>query len=165
MMEMIARESRESDAPLVYDPDSQRASPGIGDIVIADRVKAQDFASPSRAHSRAGSRVEISESDELSFRDRAGLDSPTKPGRASLEVPSFGRPMSMDYDSSRPTSPELRPSRRDTDFVSRHRRPTCRRHQAARLRRHETGLARSRTSSEIAAGNELKTADQRRERC
>ena len=43
----------------------------------------------------------------------AALRSPSKPGRASLEVPSVGYRLSLDYDSSRPASPELRPFTND----------------------------------------------------
>ncbi|KJR87179.1 uncharacterized protein SPSK_01372 [Sporothrix schenckii 1099-18] len=43
----------------------------------------------------------------------ASVDSPSKQGRASLEIPSVGRRLSLDYDSSRPTSPELRPFSKD----------------------------------------------------
>ncbi|KAL1889909.1 hypothetical protein Sste5346_008636 [Sporothrix stenoceras] len=43
----------------------------------------------------------------------AAIDSPSKQGRASLEIPTVGRRLSLDYDSSRPTSPELHPFSKD----------------------------------------------------
>jgi hypothetical protein len=117
MQDMIAREARERDNRGSFDSGTLSRKTTNTEPTTAEKLKFRGSPAPHRPH-RRDSGANFSESDEASSRSRFGLDSPTKAGRASLEVPNIARRMSTDGESSRPTSPESRPARRgDTGFV------------------------------------------------
>lgn len=100
MLDMVAKENRERDGtgagarPLEMTPQSAKVVPAI-----------------SSSSARAYGKQAIQGPFEASSTSYA--ESQLRSGRASLEVPNSGRRGSTEYDSSRPTSPELRPLSKD----------------------------------------------------
>ncbi|OIW23971.1 hypothetical protein CONLIGDRAFT_637208 [Coniochaeta ligniaria NRRL 30616] len=113
MLEMIAREHREKEleARLGSEAGRQRSltveslAPE-GDSVIHSTV-------PSRAPSLRGeqSAAEANGGDTITQKPKQLPVSPIRSTRASLEVPSSGRRLSIDHDTSQPASPEIRATR------------------------------------------------------
>ncbi|KAI2628038.1 hypothetical protein GGS26DRAFT_130907 [Hypomontagnella submonticulosa] len=80
---------------------------------LPSRMATPDKTShtPEQLASRRGSRVEILDNIDKAGRGRVLQGSPLGSGRPSLEVPGPNYRLSTDLDSSRPVSPDLRPSR------------------------------------------------------
>lgn len=116
MMEMIAREARDNDNKSIYGQETPGLKMRPEDITTPERNGRKD-STPSRSHSRRESRVEFSETDDKIVRGRSRQSSPPRSGRASLEVPTFKRRLSVDSDTTAPNSPEIRPTRRDNAFI------------------------------------------------
>jgi hypothetical protein len=113
MQEMMAREAREAELLELEDPEANRRT--SGPLLTPEAEGGAGSKPTSRFHSRMGSVVDVSESDEKSARERTKRGSPHRhrPGRASLDVPMHGRRPSMDIDTTAPSSPDMRPSRAD----------------------------------------------------
>lgn len=116
MMEMIAREARDNDFKPADDQEATGLKMRPDDITTPERNGRKD-STPSRGYSRRESRVEFSEPDDKVVRGRSRQSSPQRSGRASLEVPTFKRRLSVDSDTTAPNSPEVRPARRDNAFI------------------------------------------------
>ncbi|CAP59827.1 uncharacterized protein PODANS_1_1560 [Podospora anserina S mat+] len=115
MEEMIAREQRESESsPALYDHEALRMKFASLNPATPERDllnNAASDATQTKPLSRGtDSRADLSES-ECRLTGLHHRPSPPVPGRASLEVPSRGRRFSVDYDTSQPNSPDLRPNR------------------------------------------------------
>ncbi|KAK4178095.1 hypothetical protein QBC36DRAFT_210173 [Triangularia setosa] len=120
MEEMIAREQRESESsPAPYDHEALRMkfaslNPATPERDLLNNAAA-DASQTKGLYRGTDSRTELSASE----RKFAGIQyrpSPPVPGRASLEVPSRGSRLSVDYDTSQPNSPDMR-STRDVGLV------------------------------------------------
>ncbi|KAH8883647.1 hypothetical protein GQ53DRAFT_600635, partial [Thozetella sp. PMI_491] len=113
MLDMIAREQRDQLSEGLQDPEHSFKL-GNTNLMTPEREKPRFSPAPSRqpSHSRRQSKAELSESDGKMPKARP-QQVPQSPGggRASLEVPQWGRWPSADEDTSLPTSPELRPVR------------------------------------------------------
>ncbi|KAI2783758.1 hypothetical protein F4815DRAFT_457838 [Daldinia loculata] len=103
MMEMLAKEVNEEQK--------------ISDEADIGRLKQlpANMATPEKTshtleqmHSHRDSRVEIIDNYDKASRGRALQGSPAGSGRASLEVPGQNYRLSVELDSSRPESPEIR---------------------------------------------------------
>ncbi|KAK0731848.1 hypothetical protein B0H67DRAFT_476400 [Lasiosphaeris hirsuta] len=113
MEEMIAREQRDAESHPLYDHEALRMKFASPSLMTPEKDKAQISPSPSRpnSHRRMDSHAELSESDSRYSRIKPLPSSPQVSGRASLEVPQRSRRPSIDYDTSQPNSPDLRPLR------------------------------------------------------
>ncbi|KAK3382261.1 hypothetical protein B0T24DRAFT_587026 [Lasiosphaeria ovina] len=106
MDEMIAREQREAEAG---------GHPVYGNEALRIKFAALSPATPEQGTrasppSRADSHRRIDSLSEAESR-RKPRPSPPLVGRASLEVPAGPRRFSVEYDTSQPNSPDLRPAR------------------------------------------------------
>ncbi|KAJ6788300.1 hypothetical protein PWT90_07728 [Aphanocladium album] len=110
MLEMIAKENREKD---------------ISELAGVEHFVPPSMTSPernvrskpgSRLHSRRGSFLETSDNEPRGVLDRMHLTSPSRFRLDDQRVdgPNLRATKSIDNDSSLPTSPELRPSRKTT---------------------------------------------------
>lgn len=115
MMGKIARENRERDE------NAAAVSAAVSAAAVATAAASKD---QKRANAPPPATVGVVRSNGKGAQPESAsaakplttampIDSPSKPGRASLEIPTVGRRLSLDYDSSRPTSPELRPFSKD----------------------------------------------------
>jgi hypothetical protein len=113
MDEMIAQEQKDAESHPLYDHEALRMKFTGASLMTPEREKARISPIPSRANSqrRGETRSELSETDIKLFKLKSLPSSPQGPGRASLEVPHRGRRHSVDYDTSQPNSPDLRPLR------------------------------------------------------
>ncbi|KAK4203988.1 hypothetical protein QBC40DRAFT_8248 [Triangularia verruculosa] len=113
MEEMIAREQRESESsPTSYDHEALHMKFASLNPMTPERDLMNNAPNTSQTkgpYRAADSRTEVSES-ESRFTGVQQRPSPV-PGRASLEVPPRDRRFSVDYDTSQPNSPDMRPSR------------------------------------------------------
>ncbi|KAK4231210.1 hypothetical protein QBC38DRAFT_467145 [Podospora fimiseda] len=113
MEEMIEKEQKELELQAPYDHAALRMkfasiSPNASG---GDLPYTSTETSNTRSHRRKDSRVELSE-PEGKLAGHKQRPAPSQPSaRASLEVPSRGRRFSVDYESSQPNSPVMRPSR------------------------------------------------------
>ncbi|KAK8851395.1 hypothetical protein PGQ11_013874 [Apiospora arundinis] len=109
MNEMMAREALE-DQKQSLDEDRRQ---------IQQALMSPDRSSEPSAqgHSRMGSRADDKGDPEKAMRAPARASSPVRSFRESLEVPGFNSRFSMDFDSSAPPSPDLKPlKRRNNNF-------------------------------------------------
>lgn len=124
MMGKIARENRERDETAAASAAAAASSSATGAASAAaaaassiekKRTTAQQPASANvtPSNGKQTARPESTKAAAKAPATAAPIDSPSKPGRASLEIPTVGRRLSLEYDSSRPTSPELRPFSKD----------------------------------------------------
>ncbi|CAK7237787.1 hypothetical protein SEUCBS140593_010125 [Sporothrix eucalyptigena] len=105
MMDKIAKENREKDenaaataAAAALKEQTRPSPPSAVASTVANTNGKRPVPDPSSTHAHTNA---------------TPIESPSKPGRASLEIPTVGRRLSLEYDSSRPTSPELRPFSKD----------------------------------------------------
>ncbi|OTB05686.1 hypothetical protein M426DRAFT_319675 [Hypoxylon sp. CI-4A] len=86
---------------------------------LPSRMATPDNTSytPEPLHSRRGSRIDIIETQDKAARGRVPIISPIGSGRPSLEVPGQNPRFSTDLDSSRPVSPEIRPTRLGNNHI------------------------------------------------
>ncbi|KAK3987725.1 hypothetical protein QBC44DRAFT_115424 [Cladorrhinum sp. PSN332] len=113
MEEMIAKEQKDLELQAPYDHAALRMK--FASISPMTPERDLPYTSPeannTRIHRRKDSRVELSEPEGKI----TGLKQRPAPAqssaRASLEVPSRGRRFSVDYESSQPNSPDMRPTR------------------------------------------------------
>lgn len=118
MMNREAHKAEGDDANLSQESVVEQLKTRPSNMVAPTQVSAPDSAPSSRQHSRRESRIDASDVDYKSFGSRPRAESPPRPSRESLEVPSWrGRRMSIGSDSSAPNSPEYRASRRDNYFI------------------------------------------------
>ncbi|KAK0732565.1 hypothetical protein B0T21DRAFT_334804 [Apiosordaria backusii] len=114
MEEMIAREQRDSESsPAPYDHEALRMKFASLNPMTPERdlpSNPPDASQAKGSYRGTDSRTELSEG-ESRFSSIQHRPSPPVPGRASLEVPPRGRRFSVDYDTSQPNSPDLRPNR------------------------------------------------------
>ncbi|KAK1835471.1 hypothetical protein QBC39DRAFT_415983 [Podospora conica] len=116
MDEMIAKEQKEIESHPLYDHDAMRMKFGGPSLMTPERERPRNSPGPSRAPSHRRGESEMSEAENrYAFKMPPRPSPPQASGRASLEVPSR-RPASIDYDTSQPNSPDLRPMR-DSGFV------------------------------------------------
>ncbi|KAK3341803.1 hypothetical protein B0T25DRAFT_488742 [Lasiosphaeria hispida] len=113
MEEMIAREQRDAESHPLYDHEALRMKLAGPSLMTPEKDKARTSPSPSRpnSHRRVDPHAELSESDSRYSKIKPLPSPPQVSGRASLEVPQRGRRPSIDYDTSQPNSPDLRPLR------------------------------------------------------
>ena len=111
--EMIAREQASVGPQPQHDDDALRMKFIGAGLMTPDRERPQISPLPSRAnsHRRGESLPEFSETDSKPPRPMPLPSSPPGPMRTSLEVPQRNRRFSVDYDTSQPNSPVLRPLR------------------------------------------------------
>jgi len=113
MDEMIANEQRDIESHPLYDHEALRMKFTGASLMTPEREKPRVSPIPSRASSqrRGETRAELSEIENKPFKLKPLPSSPQGNGRASLEVPQRGRRFSVEYDTSQPNSPDLRPLR------------------------------------------------------
>lgn len=114
MMEMIAREHREKELEerLGSEAGRQRSLTAESVVPEGDSVIHSTIPSGAPSHRRERSVAE----DTHAQKPKPLPVSPIRSTRASLEVPSSGRRLSIDYDTSHAASPEFRPTR-GTGFI------------------------------------------------
>ncbi|KAK0657724.1 hypothetical protein B0T16DRAFT_402431 [Cercophora newfieldiana] len=107
---MIAQEQKDAESHPLYDHEALRMKFNHG-LMTPDRERPHISPIPSRTNSqrRGESRAELSETENKPVKLKTLPSSPQGAGRASLEVPQRGRRFSVDYDTSQPNSPDLRP--------------------------------------------------------
>ncbi|KAK4184478.1 hypothetical protein QBC35DRAFT_416904 [Podospora australis] len=114
MEEMIAREQRAADAGAPYDHYALRMKFASINPMTPERDLLQNNspdASKTNSHRRAHSHADLSEVEGKTTGTKR-VSPPTQfTGRSSLEVPSRSRRLSVDYDTSQPNSPVMRPVR------------------------------------------------------
>ncbi|KAI1414055.1 hypothetical protein F5Y13DRAFT_21472 [Hypoxylon sp. FL1857] len=108
MMDMMAKEANEEQGKDNLDEVDRRHLKQLPSRMATPERTSQ---TPEQLQSRRGSRVEILENLDKAARGRGLQASPINSGRPSLEVPGQNYRLSMDLDSSRPESPDARPTR------------------------------------------------------
>lgn len=113
MMEMIAQEQREKELEARLGPEAGRQRSLTVESVAPEGDSVVHSTVPSRAPSirREQPAVEVNGAVVEPQKPKQLPVSPIRSARASLEVPSSGRRLSIDNDTSHPASPELRPAR------------------------------------------------------
>ncbi|KAH8905865.1 hypothetical protein BR93DRAFT_708765 [Coniochaeta sp. PMI_546] len=113
MMEMIAQEHREKELEARLGPEAGRQRSLTVESVATEGDSVVHSTVPSRAPSFRGEQLgsEANGGDTNVQKPKQLPVSPIRSTRASLEVPSTGRRQSIDYDTSNPASPEIRPTR------------------------------------------------------
>ena len=110
MMDMIAREQREEKVNHGRDPPTSHPRKSLSNDDIPSGPRSDKVASPTvLRRKKKDSIAEVSEAEGRTSRPKPHITSPRRTGRDSLEVPSSSRRPSLDYDSSIPNSPDLRP--------------------------------------------------------
>ncbi|KAI1378814.1 hypothetical protein F4677DRAFT_412075 [Hypoxylon crocopeplum] len=107
MMEILAKEVGEEQKENLGEFDRGRLKQLPSRMATPDKTSQ----TPEQEYSRRGSRVDFLENQDKMNRGKVSQASPIGSGRPSLEVPGYNYRLSTDLDSSRPDSPELRPSR------------------------------------------------------
>ncbi|KAH6656962.1 hypothetical protein BKA67DRAFT_688338 [Truncatella angustata] len=108
MNEMLAKEPVTARKPTPQVVDMEPQKPIKPTLMTPEKTPASSGFFNS-GHNRKGSRIESSNNDHFN-RTHVRHGSPTRPGRASLEVPGWKTRASMDLDSSAPSSPDLKAS-------------------------------------------------------
>lgn len=108
MNEMLAREALE-DQKRSLDEDRRHIQQAL---VSPERP----FEPSALGDARIGSRTDEKGDPEKTMRGPAKPSSPIRSTRESLEVPDFNSRFSMDFDSSAPPSPDLKPAKRRKNF-------------------------------------------------
>ena len=113
MRDMIAQEQRDEELDARRDPPAVQhpSSPNGTRTPEAERLVASTAPSRTPSHKRETSITEPTEAERKYRKLKPRPASPQRPGRDSLEVPQSGRRHSIDYDTSVPNSPDLRPTR------------------------------------------------------
>ncbi|KAK3938905.1 hypothetical protein QBC46DRAFT_409709 [Diplogelasinospora grovesii] len=119
MRDMLAREQREAESRPPYDPETLRLKLTAQGLMTPDGEKGGRttplLSRASSCHRRAQSHADVSETDNNNSNKYFSKMKPLPQGigmaRTSLEVPGSGRRFSVDYDTSQPNSPDLRPLR------------------------------------------------------
>ncbi|KAI0011937.1 hypothetical protein F4779DRAFT_615118 [Xylariaceae sp. FL0662B] len=115
MMEMLAREASEDQKENSDDTKMGYLKQLPANATTLER--SSQISKQEHSQTGKGSRVEISENPDKASRSKIAQISPIGSGRSSLEVPGIHYRPSMDLDSSRPGSPDSRPSRRRSPHV------------------------------------------------
>ncbi|KAI0380181.1 hypothetical protein F5Y04DRAFT_257618 [Hypomontagnella monticulosa] len=111
IMDMLAKETKttgeqkDKENPDEFDRRQLKQLPSR--MAMPDRISH----TPEQLASRRGSRVEVLDNLDKAGRGKVLQGSPLGSGRPSLEVPGPNYRLSTDLDSSRPESPDSRPSR------------------------------------------------------
>lgn len=110
MMEMIAQEQREKELEARLGPEAGRQRSLTVESVAPEGDSVVHSTAPSRAPSirREQPAAEANGTVAEPQKPKQLPVSPIRSARASLEVPSSGRRLSIDNDTSHPASPELR---------------------------------------------------------
>ncbi|KAI0103615.1 hypothetical protein F4814DRAFT_432092 [Daldinia grandis] len=103
MLEMLAKEVDE-EQKISDEVDIGRLKQLPASMVTSEKTSH----TPEQMRSRRGSRVDIIDNYDKASRGRVLQGSPAGSGRASLEVPGQNYRLSVELDSSRPESPEIR---------------------------------------------------------
>lgn len=115
MDEMIAKEQKEVESHPQYDHEALRMKFGGPSLMTPERERPRNSPGPSRPPSHRRGESEVSEAEgRYVFKMQPRPSPPQGAGRASLDVPTKRR--SVEYDTSQPNSPDLRPLR-DSPFV------------------------------------------------
>ncbi|KAI1077662.1 hypothetical protein F5B20DRAFT_258167 [Whalleya microplaca] len=115
MMEMLAKEASEDQTENLDDAQMGNLKQLPANAATLER--SHQTSKQETGQSQKGSRVEILENQDKAHRGKITKASSIGSGRSSLEVPSSNYRQSMDLDSSRPGSPDSRPSRRRSTHV------------------------------------------------
>ncbi|KAI1392895.1 uncharacterized protein F4822DRAFT_145723 [Hypoxylon trugodes] len=109
MQDMLEKETREeqNEKRILEEAGRVNLKPLPSGFTTPDKISQTS----EQLHSRRGSRVEVLENLDKAGRSRVAQGSPIGSGRPSLDVPGQNRRFSTDLDSSRPESPDIRPTR------------------------------------------------------
>ncbi|KAI1656978.1 hypothetical protein F4813DRAFT_381269 [Daldinia decipiens] len=108
MMEMLAKEVNEGQK-ISDETDIGRLKQLPANMATSEKTSH----TPEQMPSRRDSRVDIVDNHDKASRGKVLQGSPAGSGRASLEVPGQNYRLSVELDSSRPESPEIRPRGRN----------------------------------------------------
>lgn len=113
MLEMIEREHGEKELEARQEQEAGHRRSLTAETVQPESDSVVHSAAPSRTPSRRRGQQSVAEAngDAKAHKSNPLLVSPERSTRASLEVPSTGRRLSIDYDTSYPASPEFKPAK------------------------------------------------------
>ncbi|KAK1752578.1 hypothetical protein QBC47DRAFT_388898 [Echria macrotheca] len=113
MDDLIAQEQKSLGKQSQYDQEASRMKFTSPSLMTPDRETTRTSTVPTRSssHRRDESRTDFSETEIKLPRLKPLPSSPQIQARDSLDIPRSGRRPSLDYDTSQPNSPDLRPLR------------------------------------------------------